>query len=81
MHSQRFRHHILNRHAKNRRTAFRHLYGNTKGANLMAKKDFRIYCEEDYIDHLKTIADEKGSSVNAPDGCAHGVLGTAIRHA
>ena len=30
----------------------------------MAKKDFRIYCEEDYIDHLKTIADEKGTSVN-----------------
>lgn len=30
----------------------------------MAKKDFRIYCEEEYIDHLKTIADEKGTSVN-----------------
>ena len=25
----------------------------------MSKKDFRIYCEEEYIDHLKTIADEK----------------------
>ncbi len=30
----------------------------------MAKKDFRIYCEEDYIEHLKTIADEKDTSVN-----------------
>ena len=30
----------------------------------MAKKDFRIYCEEEYIDHLKTVADEKGTSVN-----------------
>lgn len=30
----------------------------------MAKKDFRIYCEEEYIDHLKTIADDKGTSVN-----------------
>ena len=32
----------------------------------MAKKDFRIYCEEDYIDHLKTIADEKGTSFAEP---------------
>ena len=30
----------------------------------MAKKDFRIYCEEEYIDHLKMVADEKGTSVN-----------------
>ena len=25
----------------------------------MSKKDFRLYCEEEYIDHLKAIADEK----------------------
>ena len=30
----------------------------------MSKKDFRLYCEEEYIDHLKAIADEKGTSVN-----------------
>ena len=30
----------------------------------MAKKDFRIYCEEEYIEHLRTVADEKGISVN-----------------
>ena len=30
----------------------------------MAKKDFRLYCEEEYIDHLKMVADEKGTSVN-----------------
>ena len=30
----------------------------------MAKKDFRLYCEEEYIDHLKTVAEEKGTSVN-----------------
>ena len=30
----------------------------------MAKKDFRLYCEEEYIDHLKAIAEEKGTSVN-----------------
>ncbi len=30
----------------------------------MSKKDFRIYCEEEYINHLKTVADEKGTSVN-----------------
>ena len=30
----------------------------------MSKKDFRLYCEEEYIEHLKAIADEKGTSVN-----------------
>ena len=30
----------------------------------MSKKDFRIYCEEEYIDHLKTIADEQDTSIN-----------------
>ncbi len=30
----------------------------------MSKKDFRIYCEEEYIDHLKTVADEQDTSLN-----------------
>ena len=31
----------------------------------MAKKDFRLYCEEEYIDHLKMVADEKGTLVRS----------------
>ena len=30
----------------------------------MSKKDFRIYCEEEYIEHLRTVADEQNTSVN-----------------
>ena len=30
----------------------------------MSKKDFRIYCDGEYVDHLKTVADENGVSVN-----------------
>lgn len=30
----------------------------------MSKKDFRIYCEEEYIDHLRTIADAQETSIN-----------------
>ena len=30
----------------------------------MSKKDFRIYCEEEYIEHLKTIADAQDTSIN-----------------
>ncbi len=30
----------------------------------MSKRDFRIYCDEEYVDHLKTIADENGVSVS-----------------
>jgi len=30
----------------------------------MSKRDFRIYCDEEYLDHLKTVADENGVSVS-----------------
>lgn len=30
----------------------------------MSKKDFRIYCEEEYIEHLKTVADAQDTSIN-----------------
>ena len=30
----------------------------------MSKKDFRIYCEEEYIEHLRTIADAQDTSIN-----------------
>ena len=30
----------------------------------MSKKDFRIYCDEEYINHLKTVADEQSTSLN-----------------
>ena len=30
----------------------------------MSKKDFRIYCDEEYIEHLKTIADAQDTSLN-----------------
>ena len=30
----------------------------------MSKKDFRIYCDEEYIEHLRTIADAQDTSLN-----------------
>ena len=37
----------------------------------MSKKDFRIYCEEEYIDHLRIIADAQDTFLTVTVDFSH----------